>query len=169
MAALPKINYNGIRVQNLYYNGQEIDNLTIDGQVRYHKHRGNSNTYGGCYTIEKTKTEYKDEVHHWHVTGRGDTINWSGEIVQGEGETHYISTTYSVEDEHGHKGEITWCSYARGARANMENGWSFINGDEYGNAGGKLDEEPLDFSFTTSKRTMVNIIYYDLGCGFDEN
>ncbi len=169
MAALPKIIYNGIRVQNLCYNGQEIFNLTVDGQVRYHKHRGNSSTYGGCYTVEKTKTESIDETHHWRVTGRGETVNWSGEIVQGEGETHYIMTTYPVEDEHGHQAEITWCSHADGARETMKHSWEFMNNGEYGNAGGKLTEEPLGFTFTTAKTTVVTTTYYDLGCGFSES
>jgi len=127
----------------------------------YHSHIGNESVYGGCYTIEQTKT--MNVGHSWHVTGRGDTINWSGEIVEGEGETQYISTTYPVQDEHGHTGEITWCSHASGARADMKNGWSFQNGYEYGDAGGKLAEEPLNFNFTTSKDTSVT--YYDLGCG----
>lgn len=127
----------------------------------YHSHEGSEDVYGGCYTIAQTRTEYVE--HHWQVTGRGETVNWSGEIVEGEGWTHYIKTTYPVEDEHGHKGEIDWCSHATGARANMLNGWGFLNGDEYGYAGGRIGEEPLNFTFTTGKETEVT--YYGLGCG----
>jgi len=127
----------------------------------YHSHIGNESVYGGCYVIETQKPIHVE--HNWYVTGRGETINWSGEVVEGEGETQYISTTYPVRDEHGHIGEITWCSHAWGVRENMKGGWSFIHGDEYGYAGGQLADEPVNFTFTTSKETPV--IYYELGCG----
>lgn len=127
----------------------------------YHSHIGNEAVYGGCYVIEQSKMVYTS--HNWRVTGRGETVNWSGEIVEGEGWTHYIKTTYPVEDEHGHKGEIDWCSHATGARANMEHGWGFHNSAEYGAASGKLTEEPLNFTFSTGKETPV--VYYVLGCG----
>lgn len=77
MATLPRINYSGIRVQNLYYNGQEIYNLTIDGQIRYHKHSGNKDNGGGCYTIAvqhrhqgNSNTNggcYTNPVYHTHT------------------------------------------------------------------------------------------------------
>ncbi len=126
----------------------------------YHVHAGNESVYGGCYLIEKSKTVNIE--HHWHVTGRGSTFTREDEIAEGEGITFRTLTTYPVEDEHGHTSEITWCSHAEGARADMKYGWEVVQAN-YGYAGGKLTEEPLNFSFTTSKDTLVT--YYDLGCG----
>lgn len=126
----------------------------------YHTHKGNESVYGGCHTIQKTKT--MNVTHNWHVTGRGDTINRTEEIVQGEGVTHYIKTKYPIVDEHGHTGEIEWCSFATGARSSMQTGWEFV-GDTYGYANGRLENEPLNFTFSTGKAETVT--YYDLGCG----
>lgn len=130
----------------------------------YHSHEGNESVYGGCYITETIKMV--NTVHNWHVTGRGDTISFDGEIVEGEGKTYYISTIYPVEDEHGHTGEIYWCTHAVGARANMKHDWAFES-NTYGNAGGKLVEEPLGHIFTTTKE--IPLVCYDTGCGQTEN
>lgn len=94
-------------------------------------------------------------VHNWRVTGRGDTKNWTGPIVQGEGDTHYIRTSYPVVDQHGHTGEIEWYSYVTGVRSHIQHTWSFLQSDEYGGASGLLVSEPLGFTFSTGKTVSV--------------
>jgi len=169
LAALPKIIYGSIKVGTVMYDGQEVFHIIEqlpDNEVRhiYHKHQGDPEHNGGCYTIEKNKTETRTVTHAWSIIGLVRTENFEGEVVAGEGTSHIISEIYSVRDEHGHTGEMSWCMMATGARAAMEHSWEFTS-DAYGNASGKSDPAPREFE--TSKTSPVKVTYYDLGCGFD--
>lgn len=171
MSTLPKIIYGGTRVGTVIYNGTEIFHIveqSANGEniPIYHKHRGDQNHYGGCHTKSRTETETKTVKHNWNRTGRIRTDNFDGEVVPGEGSSHIITEIYSVTDEHGHTGELSWCSLATGARASMEHKWEFKS-ETYGNADGKSAQgAPLNFQ--TAKSQTVKVTYYDLNCGFDE-
>lgn len=188
MAALPKMIYDGTRVGAVMYNGQEVFNIverSDNGSIKhiYHKHQGDRDHKGGCYTVEKQET-----VSVSHIWTLGEKIDAEcgdhiGSEVEGEDNSTYSYWTYRITDQHGHTAKVGYVWHSSSGRELcgqwvMKGMTDYANNAQYGqiegyNAGcpkhGTDNTGPWNGAktYTTTKSTKKT--YYDLSCGFDQN
>lgn len=164
MAALPKMIYGGTKIGTVMYNEKEVHTI-IEQQSNgtniavYHKHWGNKNTGGGCYTKRVTHKHtgnssegsgcYTKPVYHEHTDScyklikerRTGTLKYSGPVDNSPGYSWYMCTTCNTMVQEHSTVEIY--------------GEHVCNENEY-------EQNP------SCGKTEDAIDHYDLGCGKEE-
>lgn len=131
------------KVLNVTRSGVAIRNVYRNGQCVFHKHTGNKNTGGGCFTAPDVHrhddscyiraVKYYEENGGWyHGAGDGgghSCCNGAGPV---QGYSDYIRTYYDAEGkvirmESGTHYYGWTCGYCGPGRADQDKGWHFGN------------------------------------------
>ena len=188
MAALPKMIYGSTQIGTVIYNGKEVFNIVeqqSDGSSMtiYHKHTGNRNTGGGCYTKKVTHKHignpsikggcYTIPVYHSHTDScypqktmpacYWGQITYPASTVPGINTGDYWRCTCSC-------GEVAEGSTAGGISVvpgSMHKAETTIADRTKDPTCGKTESSIDNYDLGCNKTEAS--IEYQLGCGFDTN
>ncbi len=186
MSALPKMIYGGTRVGTVIYNGKEVLNIIEqvaagNNRTIYHKHIGNPDIKGGCYTEER-----KETISVSHIWTLGEVIDnesgdHTGSQTADEDNSTYSYTTYRIADQHGHTAKVTYV-YASSEGRKLCGQWVMKGMSDYADnthddqiegssiplCHGTNNIGPWGGSKTYTTTKSFQKTYYDLGCGFNK-